>query len=234
MLASREGCSIARVGSNDIGPILMVLVVVAFVLYRFIGKSRAGAGASHHDEWRREFGFGPDEQLTHAWFGVMYTGPLRPDVDYSTLRVNPHIFALGSAEPWGKPENTGRVCRVALSDRGSLGVSIEVSDDSDAADQVRALTSAGSGMLALQRFGPAPRPAISSAQAAFGSVSGWQGQLGEAPRMRGSSGGLVTYELVHIVGPELPAGVTVWLDPDGVRHLERWSGAGREMQARAS
>jgi len=212
----------------------MVLVVIAFVLYRFVGASRASAGGTHHDEWRREFGFGPDEQLSHAWFGVMYTGPLRPDVDYSTLRVNPHIFALGSAEPWGKPENTGRVCRVALSDRGSLGVSIEVSDDSDAADQVRALAAAGSGMLPLQRFGPQPRPEVSSARAAFGDVPGWQGLLGEAPRMRGASGGLVTYELLHIVGPELPAGVTLWLDPDGVRQLQQWSVAGRATQARAS
>jgi hypothetical protein len=52
--------------------------------------------------------------------------------------------------------------------------------------------------------------------------------------MRGASGGLVTYELIHIVGPELPAGVTLWLDPEGVRHLEQWARAGRAMHARAS
>lgn len=234
MLATEERCSIARVGINGISPIIIVLVVVAFVLYRFIGASRAGATGSHQDEWRREFGFGPDEQLTHAWFGVMYTGPLRPDVDYSTLRVNPHIFALGSAEPWGKPENTGRMCRVALGDRGSLGVSIEVSEDSDAADQVQTLAGAGPGMIPLQRFRPEPRPGVCSAQSAFGNISGWQGLLGEAPRMRGATGSLVTYELLHIVGPELPAGVTLWLDPDGARHLEQWSRAGRATQARAS
>jgi hypothetical protein len=89
-------------------------------------------------------------------------------------------------------------------------------------------------MLPLQRFGPEPRPEVLPAEQAFGHVDGSPRALGSAPRMRGASGALVTYELVHIVGPEQPAGVTLWLDPDGVRHLLAWSHAGASRQAHAS
>jgi hypothetical protein len=222
------------VGISDLGPALLVISVAAYAIYYFARAGRGGAAGDHHEQWRREFGFGPDEQLTHAWFGVMYVGPLRPDSSYSTLRVNPRIIGMGSGHAVGMPEITGRTCRVALGDRGHLGVSLEVSGDSDATDQLKALAALSSGMVPLQRFGPEPRPRVLGAEQAFGHIAGWQDALGGAPRMRGASGALVTYELVHIVGPELPAGVTLWLDPDGVRQLEPWSGANTSMAAQAS
>jgi hypothetical protein len=211
------------VGFNDLGPALAIVLIALYGLYQFSKRRAGGAQASHQDQWRAEFGFEPGEELTHAWFGVLYVGPLRTDVSYSTLRVNPRILAIGSAQPVGMPESTGRTCRVALSDRGRLAVSIEVSEDSDAADQLRALAAQGSGMLPLQQFGPHPRPEVQSAERAFSKQSNWRAAVGEAPRMRGATGALVTYELVHIVGPELPRGVTAWLDPDGVKHLRSWS-----------
>jgi hypothetical protein len=211
------------VGFNDLGPALAIVLVAIYLVHHFSKRRAGGAGASHRDQWRAEFGFEPGEELTHAWFGVLYVGPLRTDVSYSTLRVNPRILAIGSAQPVGMPESTGRMCRVALSDRDRLAVSIEVSDDSDAADQVRALAAQGSGMLPLQQFGPHPRPELQSAEQAFSTQPGWRDAVGEPPRMRGATGALVTYELVHIVGPELPRGVTAWLDPDGVKHLRSWS-----------
>jgi hypothetical protein len=211
------------VGFNDLGPALALVLVAIYVIHHFSKRRSGGAQESHREQWRAEFGFEPGEELTHAWFGVLYVGPLRTDVSYSTLRVNPRILAIGSAQPVGMPEATGRMCRVALSDRGRLAVSIEVSEDSDASDQVRALAARGSGMLPLQQFGPHPRPELQSAEQAFSTRPGWRDAVGEPPRMRGSTGALVTYELVHIVGPELPRGVTAWLDPDGVKHLQRWS-----------
>lgn len=221
-------------GISELGPTLLVISVAAYAIYYAVRAARGSAGGDHHEQWRREFGFGPDERLTHAWFGVMYVGPLRPDASYSTLRVNPRIIAMGSGQAIGMPELTGLTCRVAVSDRGSLGVSIEVGDDDAAAEQLKSVLGASSGMLPLQRFGPEPRPEVLRAEQAFGRVDGWQRALGTAPRMRGASGALVTYELVHIVGPEQPAGVTLWLDPDGVRYLEPWSRAGASVQARAS
>jgi hypothetical protein len=203
---------------------LLIVLVAIFYIHHFSKARRAGgAQASYRDQWRAEFGFEPGEELTHAWFGVLYVGSLRTDVSYSTLRVNPRILALGSAQPVGMPELTGRTCRVALSDRGRLAVSIEVSEDSDATEQLRALAAQGSGMLPLQQFGPQPRPEVQSAEQAFSKRPGWRDAVGVAPRMRGATGALVTYELVHIVGPELPRGVTAWLDPDGVKHLQSWS-----------
>jgi hypothetical protein len=222
------------VGISDLGPALLVISVVVYAIYYFTRAGRGGAGGDHHEQWRREFGFGPDEQLTHAWFGVMYVGPLRPDANYSTLRVNPRVIGMGMGHAIGMPESTGLTCRVALSDRGSLGVSLEVGDDSDAAEQLKSVVGASSGMLPLQRFGPEPRPDVLGAEKAFGRVAGWESALGTAPRMRGASGALVTYELVHIVGPELPAGLTLWLDPDGVRQLERWSQTSAPPAAQAS
>lgn len=221
-------------GISDLGPALLVISVVAYAFYAVRRAAPGAATGEHHESWRREFGFGPDERLAHAWFGVMYVGPLRPDASYSTLRVNPRIIGMGSGHAVGMPESTGLVCRVALSDRGSLGVSLEVGDDASAAEQLKSLTGASSGMLPLQRFGPEPRPEVLGAEQAFGRVPGWQSAVGEAPRMRGASGALVTYELVHIVGPEQPAGVTVWLDPDGVRHLQKWSRAPAPPSAQAS
>jgi hypothetical protein len=222
------------VGLSEVGATLLVVSVAAYAIYHVLGAGRGSAGGGYQEQWRREFGFGPEEQLTHAWFGVMYVGPLRPDTGHSTLRVNPRIIAMGSGQAVGMPELTGLTCRVALSDRGSLGVSVEVGDDDDAAEQLKSVVGASSGMLPLQRFGPEPRPEVLAAEQAFGHVDGWQRALGSAPRMRGASGALVTYELVHIVGPEQPAGVTLWLDPDGVRHLEPWSHAGAARQAHAS
>lgn len=204
-------------------PIVFVVLVGAYSVQRWLASARGAAEGGHHEQWRREFGLAPGERLERSWFGVMYVGPLRPDVNYATLRVVPRVVALGSAESWSMPETTGRTSRVALSDRGRLAVSIEVSEDSEGSDQLRALAALGSGYVPLQQFGPEPRPSVSSAAQAFGSRLGWRAALGEPPRMRGASGSLVTYELVHIAGPELPAGVTLWLDPDGVRHLERWS-----------
>lgn len=205
-------------------PIAFVVLVGAYSVRQLLASRRpGGGGGDHHEQWRREFGLAPGERLERSWFGVMYVGPLRPDVNYATLRVAPRILALGSAEPWGMPETTGRVSRVALSDRGRLAVSIEVSEDSEGNEQLRALAAVGSGYVPLQQFGPEPRPRVASAADAFGGRPDWRGALGEPPRMRGASGALVTYELLHITGPELPAGVTLWLDPDGARYLERWS-----------
>jgi hypothetical protein len=229
-----EAGSIGRVGISDLGPALLVISVAAYAIYYFVRARSGGAAGDHHEEWRREFGFGPDERLTRAWFGVMYVGPLRPDTSYATLRVNPRIIGMGMGHATGMPESTGLTCRVALSDRGSLGVSLEVGDDSGAAEQLESLIGASSGMVPLQRFGPEPRPGVLGAREAFGRVAGWQSAVGTAPRMRGASGALVTYELVHIVGPELPAGLTLWLDPDGVRQLEHWSQASAPIAAQAS
>jgi hypothetical protein len=223
LLASERRGTLARVGSEAWIPIVVVLAFGAYSVWRSLSGARAAAGGGHHEQWRQEFGLESGEQLARAWFGVMYVGPLRPDASYSTLRVNPRIIAPGSAEAWGMPTVTGRTCRVALSDRDRLAVSIEVSEDSDAGDQLRSLAAVSSGMVPLQQFGPSPRPQVQLAEQTFGDVAGWRDSLGPVPKMRGSSGGLVTYELVHIVGPELPAGVTLWLDPDGVRHLREWS-----------
>jgi hypothetical protein len=212
------------VGISELGPALLVVLLAAFYVHYFLKRQRAGGSLEQsQNEWRAEFGFEPGEQLTHAWFGVMYAGPLRPDVDFSTLRVNPRIIGVGTAQPFGMPELTGRTCRVALSDRERLAVSIEVSADSDAAEQMRALGAQSSGMQPLQQFGPDPRPQLWSAEQAFSERAGWRDGIGPTPRMRGATGDLVSYELVHIVGPEQPRGLTLWLDPDGVRYLRQWS-----------
>lgn len=233
-LAGREPPRHARgVGSEAWLPAVVVLLIVVYSVQRWLSGRPGAAGGGHHEQWRRELGLGPDERLERSWFGVMYTGPLRPDADYSTLRVNPRILALGSSEAAGLAESTGRTCRVALTDRGRLAVSIEVSEDSDGAEQLRALAAVGSGYVPLQQFGPEPRPSVSAAEHAFGDVPGWRSALGEPPRMRGASGALVSYELLHIAGPELPAGVTLWLDPDGARHLQHWARSGGAA-ARAS
>jgi hypothetical protein len=213
---------------GEIAPALMVALIALYYVRHFLKRQRAGGQLAHsQDEWRAEFGFDPGERLTHAWFGVMYVGPLRPDVDFSTLRVSPRIIAIGSSQPFGMPELTGRTCRVALSDRGRLAVSLEVDDDSSARDQLRALAAQSSGMQPLQQFGPDPRPELWSADRAFSKVPGWRDAMGTAPRLRGRTGELVSYELLHIVGPELPKGLTLWLDPEGARYLkQRWDSGG--------
>jgi hypothetical protein len=217
---AREQGRIAGVGIEQLAPALIFLAIGGWYVHSFWRSRRGGKGAPDAQQaWREELGFAPGEQLTQAWFGVMYVGPLRPDVDYSTVRVNPRIFAPGSAQPFGMPELTGRTCRVALSDRGRLAVSIEVSEDSSAGEQLRSLAAQGSGMSPLQRFGPEPPPRIQSAKEAFPSVASGREALGPAPRMRGATGDLVTYQLIHITGPELPQGITLWLDPAGVERL---------------
>jgi hypothetical protein len=219
---AREQGRIARVGIEQLAPALIFVAIGGWYLHSFWRARRSNTGggvADAQQAWREEFRFEPGEQLTHAWFGVMYVGPLRPDVDFSTLRVNPRIIAPGSAQPFGMPELTGRTCRVALSDRRRLAVSVEVSADSSAGEQLRSLAAQSSGMSPLQRFGPEPPPRIQSAKEAFTTVASGRETLGQPPRMRGASGELVTYELIHITGPELPQGVTLWLDPAGVKYL---------------
>jgi hypothetical protein len=217
--AATEQGRIDRVGIEQLAPVLLVLAIGGWYLCSYWRGRRGGGSPSWQQAWREEFGFEPGEQLTQAWFGVMYVGPLRPDVDYSTVRVNPRIFAPGSSQPFGMPELTGRTCRVALSDRGRLAVSIEVSEDSSATEQLRSLAAQGTGMVPLQRFGPQPPPLIQRAEDAFASLASGREALGEAPRMRGATGALVTYRLIHITGPELPQGLTLWLDPAGVERL---------------
>jgi hypothetical protein len=211
---------IARVGIEQLAPALIFGAIGGWYLLSFLRRRRGGGPLDAQQAWREEFGFEPAEQLTHAWFGVMYVGPLRPDVDYSTVRVNPRIFALGTAQPFGMPELTGRTCRVALSDQRRLAVSIEVSEDSSASEQLRSLAAQG-GMSPLQRFGPEPPPRIQSPAEAFSNAPGWSEALGEPPRMRNATGALVSYDLIHITGPELPRGVTLWLDPAGSAELRR-------------
>jgi hypothetical protein len=219
--AAAEPGRIGPVGIEELAPVLIFLAIGAWYLHSFWQKHRAGGGGASaaQQAWREELGFEPGEQLSHAWFGVMYVGPLRPDVDYSTVRVNPRIFAPGSAQPFGMPELTGRTCRVALSDRGRLAISIEVSESSSAGEQLRSLAAQGAGMSPLQLFGPEPPPRIQSAEQAFASIASGRDALGPPPRMRGATGELVSYQLVHITGPELPSGITLWLDPAGARFL---------------
>ena len=73
-------------------PALMVGLIAAYYVHYFLKRQRSGGQLEQsQDEWRAEFGFDSGEQLTHAWFGVMYVGPLRPDVDFSMQIGRAHV-----------------------------------------------------------------------------------------------------------------------------------------------
>lgn len=205
-LSTTEPVDIPAGARNTLYPmnftLFPILCLVALALYYVVYfKRRASAGPGGDSPASSlAFGFDPEERVVNWWLAVLYVGPLRPDVDDSSWVL---------AEVKGL---RGQQCGVALSERGRVSVT-------PMSALGRAVyRSSSSGSKPIQLFSEQPR--LTPGSEAFSEHLKLQKELGHAPRLRSSAGGVKAYELCHIVGPELPEGVTLWLDPAGATELK--------------
>ncbi|HLV64299.1 MAG TPA: hypothetical protein VKY73_00740 [Polyangiaceae bacterium] len=199
---------------------VIAIAMCAIPIFNFLrGPRRGGCREAYGQELERlEFGLAPDEIATHRYFGLMYVGPLRPDVDFAVSYGYGYKRVVGGAQ-----------CRVALTSHGRLAIAWESTLPFARFRRVLTQTPPDAENHSF-RFGPRPRPRIRIGHEVFPpDIVAKERRI--APRLYSyTAGGIFDYELVHIDGPEHEQGFTLWLAPPDVEALRRWA-QGAEIPA---
>lgn len=190
--------------------IYTLLVLVGFGAYlgwfywRRNNQIQAAGGAHAYNDQlqRKQFGLGPTERVVQLGNAQLYLGPLRPDVGPGTFEKVAFGAVGGSFR--------GAVLSLAITDQNRLAISREMTPEENVMNQAAALRGESSGQLPFRLWGP-PKPAIQTAEEAFGQAPGVAAAMTEG---RGRA-------LLHIVAPDGP--LTVWVDTAFVPTLIGWS-----------
>jgi hypothetical protein len=221
----------ALVSLGGVGITALVVLGSGIAIYfwyrNYFANIRAAGGESNYWQslWQKEFGFAPNEKLTHWYQGMFYLGELRPDLEPSGWEH--------AAAAFERKRIVGIRAAFALSDHGRLAISRGYNEQHDSFDvRAQKMMGAGTGNVPYAVFGPNPRPTIVSAEEAFAAHPALGAQASQAP-LFASKGGTLSGRIVHIVSPQHPQGLTLWIEPEGLSALRSWSLTGQLPPPRA-
>ena len=176
-------------------------------------KKAGGAQAHAHQLYRKQFGLGPDEIIDQYFSGLVYLGPLRPDVGPSTAEKV--ISAVGGIS------HRGANLAFAITNHDRLALAVEQGEQTKLADKAKILSGEYLGMDPYRLFGNSPKPVIRRGEEVFGGHPKYPTGR-DIPERVGMSGKVEPCVLLHIEAPGQRA-ETVWIDPLGAKALCAWS-----------